>query len=531
MYVIADIEWTSNHAGHKYPTQIAGIKVDSDWNTVTSFHLFIKPARIGGNDWSHMAYTGGTKANFINAGTKEHVVSAFLEWLDDDDTVLWWHPDSNSFFRSLVKKVTKKKKVQQKSIPINNYVHFFLFGQTKVHYDFYRLASKQGISTREELKHFSYNDAHVLRKLLQSISFPQAMFLEPLPNVTLLGDAAKLYAKYSESPYQCDLLSETVHKKGCPELKSNWTFGYDSLQVPLSKGYTPCDCCKTDYRRAHRDSNHDAIEQGNYVYVYTPTSSIYHKPTCKLILSARQIKGTREYDTIARTHRTPCKVCNPSPRDVRAWEKAQLALKPPPQTKADLMAIKRQKIAAAERKRLLSDSTLSEAQIQDVYTLTQPRFAFWVAQGYQTFHLHSCSKLNGLSNLRGFSLYSEAVHAGYTPCRKCRPTAKHDMTVSIPITSQKRAGEKTEVLEQLCHAEGYTHKFSHNIFYIETPVGKWKIYTTTSPIKVDHINLIKTPNSNGYHQQPRLFLSFTDTFEYIKRHDSELERKELRKIV
>ncbi len=45
----------------------------------------------------------------------------------------------------------------------------------------------------------------------------------------------------------------------------------------------------------------------------------------------------------------------------------------------------------------------------------------------------------------------------------------------------------------------------------------------TSPVDVYHINkAISTDNETNYHKQHRLFLSITDTFEYIKRHDLQL---------
>ena len=41
MFVLADIEWMTNEAGHQSPTQLAAIKVDENWNTVDSFESFI----------------------------------------------------------------------------------------------------------------------------------------------------------------------------------------------------------------------------------------------------------------------------------------------------------------------------------------------------------------------------------------------------------------------------------------------------------------------------------------------------------
>ena len=170
----------------------------------------------------------------------------------------------------------------------------------------------------------------------------------------------------------------------------------------------------------------------------------------------------------------------------------------------------------------LKKENLSEQEISDIYTLTQSGLAFWAGQGYQNFHLRGCSKLNGVSNLKGFKSYEKAVAAGYTPCKTCRPTHKHNLQLSIPINNECRHGEKIEFIAPLCKAEGFTFLRSNNNAFIETPVGKWQINLASFPIKIFHINLIKTPEGTTYHEQPRRFLSFADTFEYIKRHDINL---------
>ena len=171
---------------------------------------------------------------------------------------------------------------------------------------------------------------------------------------------------------------------------------------------------------------------------------------------------------------------------------------------------------------MLQVENLTESERNDIFTLTQPRFAFWVGQGYQSFHLHSCSKLHEVSNLKGFGTYQEAISAGYTPCKKCKPTSKHDVKYSIPITNRIRVDEKVEDLETLCIDAEYPHYKEGPYFCIETPVGKWRINVASSPVKLEHINLVESPECDAYHEQPRLFLSFIDTFVYIKRHDDKI---------
>ena len=120
--------------------------------------------------------------------------------------------------------------------------------------------------------------------------------------------------------------------------------------------------------------------------------------------------------------------------------------------------------------------------------------------------------------------FQDAVFAGYTPCRHCKPTAKHDVTVSIPIYSRPREDETVQDLVALCQTAGYAHTFDGVRFCLETPVGKWKININTHPIQLQHINLVMTPHEQEYHKQPRLFLSLADVFTYIERHDSVLQQ-------
>lgn len=160
---------------------------------------------------------------------------------------------------------------------------------------------------------------------------------------------------------------------------------------------------------------------------------------------------------------------------------------------------------------------------EDFYTLTQPRFAFFRAAWFQTFHKRSCQKLHGLNHITGFSCYKDAVRGGYTPCKFCKPTAKLDIDCAIPITNQKRTGESSHDLEVLCHDQGYPYEQDGQFFCFSTPAGKWKIDLSSTPYIVYHINLTRTPGNDwNYHRQPRLFLSLLDAFDYILRHDKKL---------
>ena len=131
--------------------------------------------------------------------------------------------------------------------------------------------------------------------------------------------------------------------------------------------------------------------------------------------------------------------------------------------------------------------------------------------------------MSGLTNLRGFSLHSDAMVAGYRPCKCCKPTPKHDIYLSLPIYSKKRTEEGVQVLVDACKSNSYTYNQEGCHFTLETPVGIWRINTANTPYSLKHINTAMTPdNRTEFHRQPRIFHSLQDVFSYIKRHDDAL---------
>ena len=192
--------------------------------------------------------------------------------------------------------------------------------------------------------------------------------------------------------------------------------------------------------------------------------------------------------------------------------------------------MRRQEIAARERERL--PDHLSPQEQEDFYTLTKSGYAFWAAPGYGTFHRRECQKLAHLSNLRGFAKFGDARAAGFKPCKQCKPSARFDIIESVPINQQKRSYERIEDIDVLCEQYGWGHRYeTPDLYHIETLVGKWKLLVSTKPVDVYHINLVKIPgNVKGYHRQERLFLSLTDTVEYIRRHDETLMKREEKNV-
>ena len=97
--------------------------------------------------------------------------------------------------------------------------------------------------------------------------------------------------------------------------------------------------------------------------------------------------------------------------------------------------------------------------------------------------------------------------------------------MSIPLSNYTRFGETLDLLDAMCDEFGYTHQYDDRCYIIVTPVGKWRIDVYARPVKVEHVNFVTSGQNAGYHKQPRIFLSLTDTFNYIQRHDQSLEEK------
>ena len=128
-----------------------------------------------------------------------------------------------------------------------------------------------------------------------------------------------------------------------------------------------------------------------------------------------------------------------------------------------------------------------------------------------------------MENIRGFARYGDAIHAGFRPCRLCKPSAKQDAILSIPIYSQAHDGEKIEDLISLCEANGYTCSLNRNELLIETPVGRWRVDIKKRPIFVEHQHTVGSiKGESSIHWQPRMFLSLRDVIAYITKHDANL---------
>lgn len=513
MYVLADLEWVENEDQKFSFSQIAMVRVDENWEPVSSIYRRIRPVDASFHQWEHMAYTGGSDNDFLNAQDSQNVFQDITDWLWPGDILCWWFSDSKEWLQKLVPAIINKQ------IILGELVANFL--DEKRLLNPYRIGKKLYLDIPGAM-HDSRNDVEMMRRILKQIQFPQ-----PIPE-SIPKEVQSTPHRAENMAYYADIATNTIHKKGCPKLpETGYLKGYNELSKPVGKGYIPCDCIKAEFRAARRQRNQSIIARSQYRFLYSPDSTVFHRRGCKIIRNAKQIRGTIYYQACASTGRHPCKICKPSPEQ-DPIKPLQSSSQKKPSNSANLSAeeqraINRHRQALEQRKSVERNPALSPEKHTDLCTLSKPGYVFFAARGYKNFHLRHCKKLSGLSHVVGFSHYSDAIKAGYRPCKHCKPDPKFDATVSLPIYSAKRYGESAKLLKDLCNRFGYQYWEEAGMSHIETEVGIWKVNPRVSPYRLDHINLTKDPqNRTNFHRQPRLFLSLRDAFYYIKRHDEGL---------
>lgn len=522
MYVLIDVEWVENQNNDRSISQIAMIRVDKYWQVVNTFYSRVAPRDYSFRIWNHVGYTGGTAEGFKTAPYGYEVFAQVRDWLKNDDVLCWWYGNAKDWFSGLI------PGLHNESLVLSNYVPVYMEGRCEYRGNAYRIGANLGIPAPGD-KHFAKADVEMMRLVLEKIQFPQ-----PIPHINRFREDISR-AEALRMAYVAHLPSNTIHKKDCTRLPAEGLLrGYGGLKNPLGEGYHPCQCLKEEFMAARRERNQDIIDRTQYNYLYSPGSKVFHRRDCGIMLSAANIMGSFYFDTCEATGRRPCKLCNPTILDAesrrircrredskRGKNASGLQIEQLP--KEERRAIERYEQAITERREIECDKHLSKEKKEDLYTLTTSSYAFFAARGYSNFHLRHCRKLSGIPAIRGFALFEDARRAGYTPCKCCKPSSKHDIRVSLPIYTKQREGESAEQLKLLCEKHNFLYSEENGRHRIETGAGIWRLNVSASPYHLEHINLIKTPgNRTNFHKQPRLFLSLLDAFYYIKRHDEGL---------
>lgn len=508
-----DMEWTER-GRRQYLTQLAAIRVNEDWQTVDTFSTLFRPKWGVAPEWKHIAYTGWPRSAFAGVPGVHVALEDFLRWLQPEDTLCWWHWEARDVFNRVCYGTTRRESPCASAI-LRDRVAQFLSRSPASLGNPYRLCEERGIPAPGPA-HCACNDAQAMRALLWGIGFPA----EKLRRKVQRPAAAQVVTVDSAVQLCYDPAAQLLHRADCPVLPKNTMELFFSFKQPLRSRYRPCDCCRGDYYEALQARNRKTLTNCSYNYVYTNSSKVFHTRDCAHMLLSRSILGTGSYETCVQQGLRPCKDCRPAP-GLRLPHPAKPAQPAPALSGPERSAIARFRRAKEERKALTRKPNLTEAEYSRGMALSQPGLAFWAERGCRNFHTRHCAKLNSLTELKGFPRYQDAVRAGYTPCRRCHPTAKQNADFSIPITNRERVGESAATLARLCRKHGLPHRYDEQCFELETAAGKWRVELTRRPVHLEHINLL-IGQAKDYHVQPRLFLSLQDTFDYILRHDRSL---------
>ena len=103
MYVLMDLEWYEQKKKPLMLTQIAALTVDENWAPEDLFYSRIRPKYQDVSDWNHMAFSGGSQSDFLNASPLRSVLLDLKSWLREDDILCWWSKSGKDRLDSYLK--------------------------------------------------------------------------------------------------------------------------------------------------------------------------------------------------------------------------------------------------------------------------------------------------------------------------------------------------------------------------------------------------------------------------------------------
>ena len=346
MYVLIDMEWVTNRHGNHWPTQLAAIRVDEEWQTVDSFSVLFRPKDITFQKWDHMAFYVWTRDNFLNADSLYPALDAFEHWLQPEDILCWWHQEAYDLYIMFTKVAQIRDRVSM-VVFLSDYIYGFLAGQKGAVGSPYKICAARDITTPEP-EHCSINDVLAIQSLVQSIDLQQRN------------------------------LQELLHHSDCELLPDNrYLPAYTSFKAPIRKRYKPCACCHDEFLDALWDRNQDSITRSDYNYVYSKQSKVFHTRNCSHVLLSFDIQGTVSYETCLKSGRRPCKHCKPVPIERKRISLPIKQNKPQKAENRNLngeerKALGRFKRAKEERETAFKRGDLTEAERNTVMALSRP---------------------------------------------------------------------------------------------------------------------------------------------------------------
>ena len=317
MFAIMDMEWVTEGKDSEI-TQIAAMHVDRALNTFSTNYTRIRPSKPKGMNCFHIAYSGGTRSEFLSAPHQDEAIRTVLSWFKPDDILIWWHSEAMQMFQKLI---LAPGKITMKMLVINKRVKGFITDTLDKKGSPYQLLRCRGVQPSGE-EHYSLNDVQVIRQLLNYLNAD----LEQLINLHASKKEQKL--KYSSSvkklakvksflpnhtnyPYVLDEIHNTYHRNGCGCIDPRYTSlkGFGTLKGCKKSNASPCPHCLPS-------TNIDAAESTlNERFLYSTKSSnrIVHYRGCMVIRRISPVNlasfSTRNEAKQAGYHM--CKLCNP----------------------------------------------------------------------------------------------------------------------------------------------------------------------------------------------------------------------------
>lgn len=169
MIVLMDLEWVENQSRQISPTQLAALRVNEAWETVSRFDSLCRPRDASFCQWDHVAFAGAPPESFILAPLAKSVLSRFQQWLQPDDVLLWWGGDAPRHFAGLTK-ILGLPKPKNKNHSVQAAFQAFVNDGRKTKGRLYQLAKARDILTPKP-EHSAANDVKTMRLLLQKVSF------------------------------------------------------------------------------------------------------------------------------------------------------------------------------------------------------------------------------------------------------------------------------------------------------------------------------------------------------------------------
>lgn len=399
MYVLMDLEWFESETGTLCPTQIAALRINSQWKTASTFYERMCPPEGVSVPWDHVSFANEPHENYLYAPSAHTIFEELSHWLRPDDVLCWWKEYPPRVFDVLAKHFLGRAFPQARRIL---HPYFIFYAKAGFHTDgnMYLLAKERDL-TLYLPEHCALHDVKVMRQLMQNLN--QSVSILSAPPKFKASAASSLNRLGSQFPYWYDPDANTVHMLAeCATAHNPHRVGVKKISVCLLNQYKPCPiCCGENWRKAVYAYNRDNMDRRNCSYFFLKGAAVFHRGNCsKILYAGRPFEAAGHYNTCLRKGYRPCKICKPIPDLSPA---ASCAFPYP--------------------KKPLCSQYAHRAVPKSL------EFSFLAGLGLQTFHLPHCQRLKGVRHIQGFFSYQDAIGAGLLPCRECKPSPLNDNVV------------------------------------------------------------------------------------------------------